>query len=119
MKKHRGEILKEVFEDQGVNISKVAKKIGVDRATVYRHFADRQLSIDYIVKYGQAIDYDFSKYFPELLQVVQDPSIDFEKKAPKTYSELERDVNYWKDKYIDLLEQYNRLISDKLFQLTK
>lgn len=119
MSKHRGEILKEVFERQGVTISKVAKKVGVDRATVYRHFLDEDLSIDYIVKYGQAIDFDFSKYFPELLQVVQEPGNQYETRAPKTYGELERDVEYWKDKYIDLLEQYNKLIRDKLFEKQK
>lgn len=119
MSKKRGEILKQVFEEEGVNVSKIAKKIGVDRATVYRHFLDDNLSIDYIIKYGQALDYDFSKYFPELLQVVQDPNNPYEKKAPKTYAELERDVEYWKDKYIDLLEQYNKLISNKLFEIAK
>lgn len=116
MIKKRGEILKKVFDSEGVNVTKTAKKMNIDRATIYRHFADDDLSLDYILKYGKAIDYDFSKYFPELLQIVQDPSTET-KKSPKTYADLERDVEYWKDKYIQLLEQYNQIISSKLFDL--
>lgn len=115
MSKNRGEILKQVFDEEGVNISRVAKKMSIDRATIYRHFVDKDLSIDYIIKYGHAIDYDFSKYFPELLQIVQDPETVYEKRAPKSYADLLADVEYWKDKYIDLLEQHNRLIKERLF----
>lgn len=117
MNKKRGEILKKVFDSEGVNVTKTAKKMNIDRATIYRHFADDDLSLDYILKYGKAIDYDFSKYFPELLQIVQDPSTE-PKKSLKTYADLERDVEYWKDKYIQLLEQYNQIISSKLFDLS-
>lgn len=118
MIKHRGELLKQVFDKELVNISKTAKKMKIDRATIYRHFADAELSLDYILKYGEAIDYDFSKEFPELLQIIQDPNTVYQKKAPKTYGELEKEVDYWKDKYIQLLEQYNLVISNKLYELT-
>ncbi len=116
MIKSRGEILKKVFESEGINVSKTAKKMNIDRATIYRHFSDSDLSLDYIIKYGRAIDFDFSKYFPELLQIVQEPET--QKKSPKTYADLEHEVEYWKDKYIQLLEQYNQIISSKLFELT-
>lgn len=112
MAKHRGEILKRVLYELNLKVASVARKMGIDRGTVYRHFEDPNLSIDYIIKYGKALNYDFSKYFPELLNIAKESTIDFEIKA-KTSSELERELQFWKDKYIQLLEQYNELLLGK------
>lgn len=112
MSKHRGEILKIVMHELNLKVASVARKMDIDRGTIYRHFDDPNLSIDYLVKYGKAMNYDFSKYFPELLNVVQESAIEYNYQ-PKTYSELEKELQVWKDKYIQLLEQYNELLLDK------
>lgn len=112
MSKHRGEILKIVMHELNLKVASVARKMDIDRGTVYRHFDDANLSIDYLVKYGKAMNYDFSKYFPELLNVVQEEVVEYNKQ-PKTFSDLEKELQIWKDKYIQLLEQYNELLLEK------
>lgn len=112
MKSHRGEILKCIIKETNNKVSSVARKMNIDRGTVYRHFDDPNLSIDYLVKYGKAMNYDFSKYFPELLNIVQESAIEYNYQA-KTYSELDKELQVWKDKYIQLLEQYNELLLEK------
>lgn len=112
MSKHRGEILKIVMHELNLKVASVARKMDIDRGTVYRHFDDANLSIDYLVKYGKAMNYDFSKYFPELLNVVQEEVVEYSKQ-PKTFSDLEKELQMWKDKYIQLLEQYNELLLEK------
>src|SRR5690606_27012512 len=97
------------IHDLNFKVAAVARKMNIDRGTVYRHFDDQDLSIDYIIRYGKVLDYDFSKYFPEILNVIQEPSIEY-RKEKLTYSELEDEMQRWKDKYIQLLEQYNELL---------
>lgn len=109
MLKHRGEILKKVFDELNLKVATVARKVGIDRGTVYRHFDERDLSIDYIVKYGKAMNYDFSKYFPEILNITREPIEEY-KKDKLSYAELEAEMFKWKDKYIELLEKYNELL---------
>ena len=112
MRSHRGEILKSIFKANKFNVTSIARKMNVDRGTVYRHFDDANLSIDYLIKYGKAMNYDFSKYFPELLNIVKE-DLDQYDKQQKTYSDLEKQLQIWKDKYIQLLEQYNELLLEK------
>jgi len=108
MLKHRGEILAKVIRDKKVKIAPLAKRMGIDRGTVYRHMEDPELSLDYIAQYGKALDYDFSKDFPELLYVLKEPPAEYG--SAKSYNELRDAAEYWKDKYIDILEKYNALL---------
>lgn len=112
MKSHRGEILKCIIKETNNKVSSVARKMNIDRGTVYRHFDDPNLSIDYLLKYRKAMNYDFSKYFPELLNIVQEQVIEYNKQS-KTFSDLEKELQIWKDKYIQLLELYNELLLEK------
>jgi len=109
---HRGEILEKIFKDTGLKVTPIARKMGIDRGTIYRHFNEADLSIDYIVKYGKAMKIDMQKYFPEVVDIVsnEDGHLLFEKPS---YAELENAVNHWKDKYIQLLERYNDLLLEK------
>ncbi len=113
MLKHRGEILKKVIDDLNVKISHVARKMNLDRGTVYRHMQDPNLPFDYIVRYGEALGFDFSTYFPELLGVLRE-SPSSHQASPKSYDEWKSEAEYWKDKYIDLLEKYNALLLNGL-----
>lgn len=112
MLKHRGEILKKVITEQGVKISQIARKLNINRGTVYRHMDDPDLSIEHIMKYGEALGVDFSDYFPEMIYIVKDTPKRYGE--TKSYDELKRDAEYWKDKYIDLLEKYNALMAAHL-----
>lgn len=66
-----------------------------------------KLKPDIIHRLGRVIDHDFSVEFPDLFT----PE-DF-KAAPKGMAalEVEDEIDVWKEKYIDLLERYNFLLS--------
>lgn len=113
MTQHMGEILHKVFKDTGLKVAPVARKMGIDRGTVYRHFDERELSLDYIARYGKAMGVDMRKYFPQIADIANEELTQYISSKP-SYQELERTVDYWKDKYIKLLEQYNELLLDKI-----
>lgn len=110
---HKGEILEKVISKKNPNKTDVGRIMGYDRATIYRHYKDPDLEDGIILKYGKAFKYDFSKEFPHLTQYVnllQEPLADYK---PFTISEALKEIDYWKDKYIDLLEKYNQVLLNK------
>ena len=111
--KHSGEILKKIVDGSGVPISRIAKQLGVDRSTIYRTFDKTEIPLEFILKIGKIINKDMSVFFPEVLQAVQEAPTNYS--SPKSYSELQDEAKYWKDKYIDVLEKYNKLLNDQLF----
>jgi len=105
---HRGEILAKIFKDNGLKVTPIARKMGIDRGTIYRHFDDDNLSVDYILRYGKATKVDMKKYYPDLINIAIDEEVEFLEKP--SYEELEISLSQCKDKYIDLLERYNNLL---------
>lgn len=112
MLKHSGEILKKLIDEGDVPISRIAKQLNVDRSTIYRSYEKATLSIEFLLKIGKAINKDMSVYFPEVIQAIQEPPVNYN--APKSYSELLNESKYWQDKYIDILEKYNKLLNEQL-----
>ncbi|QNL52490.1 helix-turn-helix transcriptional regulator [Olivibacter sp. SDN3] len=116
MNKHYGEIVEKVVRRNGYSISELARLANVNRRSIYNWFGQQKLKPEIIYKVGCALKYDFSSEFPELFS-----SEDFQKafinsKPVPTdglINEIER-INYWKDKYVDLLEEYNQLLSGRI-----
>ncbi len=111
---HKGEILKNAVLKRVNNITALAKQVGYDRASLYRHFADDNLDDGIILKYAQALKYNFNYEFPELTQftnVLQEPITEYK---PMTVSEALKESDYWRGKYIDLLEKHNQMLNDRL-----
>ncbi|QNL51697.1 hypothetical protein H8S90_09045 [Olivibacter sp. SDN3] len=112
MDKHYGEIIEKVMRRNGYSISEAARTMKVNRRSVYNWFDQPKLKDNLIFKIGCALRYDFSKEFPELFTTE-----DFQKafsntqvKRTNVVDELEK-TNYWKDKYISLLEKYNAMLT--------
>jgi hypothetical protein len=98
---HKGQVIKEAVKESGVNITQLAIKLGKSRQWVYNVFGSPQVSVDAILEIGKAIHHDFSIDFKQLktYNTQTDPGI------------LEEDnLEYWKQKYILLLEEYNQLL---------
>lgn len=65
------------------------------------------------------MDYDFSSEFPGLFE-----DLHLEKHNPKesfessqiSREDLIQKIEYWKDKYIAVLERYNKLLNERLDQ---
>ena len=97
---HRGEIIKEAVYKSGFPITELAKRMKKSRRWVYLLFENPLVSIDTILEIGSIIHYDFS----EEIEVLR-PNILNE--AISLYSKEE---DYWKNKYLKLLEEYNELL---------
>lgn len=109
--RHDGNVLRKLIGDVGVPISRIAKELDVDRSTIYRMFDKADISIEFLLKIGKVINKDMSIFFPEIIQTIQESTIDYS--SLKSYSELLDESNYWKDKYIDVLEKYNNLLNEQ------
>lgn len=116
MLNNRGEILKKIIDESQsrINIADLAKKIGYDRTTVYQHFKKHDLDYGIILKYGKVLKHDFSIEFPELLEYtsnVEEPLADY---TPVTVADALKQIDFWKSKYIQLLEKHNEMIIAQL-----
>jgi transcriptional regulator with XRE-family HTH domain len=121
MTKHYGQILERAIRRNGNSISDVARLLNINRRSVYNWFNQAQLRPEIIYKIGNVINYDFSVDLPHLFT----PE-DFAQKPRLTVNnqgKLMEDTNSysWQQKYIDLLEKYNSLLSEIVVsdQLTK
>jgi len=66
-----------------------------------------------LLKYGKAINYDFSQDIPGMEeQVAEEPVVDY-MKEPETLEEAKQQVNYWKYKYYTTLDKYIEAIEKK------
>ena len=109
MKNHSGLIVEKAVRRSGISITELARRLKVDRKSIYNWFHQENLNLEIIARIGYCMNYDFSKDFPdcsfdELLDIYREP-------IPVSIENL----SYWKTKYVDLLEKYNNLLSSKIF----
>ena len=113
---HHGQTLEKIIRRNGHSISNIAREINVNRRSVYNWFTQRRLKTEIILNVGKVIDYDFSGDFPELFKPVifrrlmSDDTIGAEGQFRDSF---DKDL-IWKDKYLDLLERYNFLLSKQM-----
>jgi transcriptional regulator with XRE-family HTH domain len=102
---HMGETLEMIIRRRGWNISELAKNIGADRRSFYYWFKQSEIKESVLQRISQVVDYDLSKDFPN-----------FSTNSPELekFSEIvqTQPKTYWKDKYVDLLEQYSELLTN-------
>ncbi len=104
---HKGKILEKAVRESGIPLTKLTKRINKSRRWIYNAFENPNLSIEYIIQIGDIIHYDFSESLVELKK--------FKSSALKVHITGEQDYpEYWKDKYLELLEKYNNILEGKL-----
>jgi predicted transcriptional regulator len=103
---HRGEIIKEAIYQSGYSITKLAERLGKSRRWVYLQFENSNVSLDLILQIGEIIHHDFSDNIKELKN-----SVTTFQEPPIVYGNSE-DAEYWKNKYLKLLEEYTELLKD-------
>jgi predicted DNA-binding transcriptional regulator AlpA len=113
---HRGEVLNAVVKRSNYTISQVVKKTGYSRASFYNHIQNKDLPFEILERYGNAVGYDFSEEFPEMVRYVafKEPDAEYD-----TIDLLKKDRDRWRYKYYDLLERYNIFIEEKLEKAEK
>ncbi|QNL52042.1 helix-turn-helix transcriptional regulator [Olivibacter sp. SDN3] len=115
--KHYGQAIERIIRRNGYSISELARLTNVNRRSIYNWFNQRNLKPEIIFRIGCALKHDFSEEFPELFS-----EDDFEKvlgtsKDSGNSEEQPLEENssaYWKDKYIRILEEYNRLLVNQI-----
>jgi hypothetical protein len=113
MKPDRGRILAIAVEATGLNKEEVAIKAGYSRSAYYKHIENPNLDYHILMAYGKAIKHDFTIELPGMPKyLVNDPEENYGK--PASLEEAIRQIDIWKDKYVELLEKYNRLIEDRM-----
>ncbi|WP_316808012.1 hypothetical protein [Pedobacter agri] len=108
-----GQVLERVVRQDRMGISELSRKLSVSRRTIYNWFDQKSLSPEIIWKVGAVIGHDFSVELPETftkhgnrLHEVFDAYQRNDSNKADTNS-----VYFWMNKYIQLLEKYNELLS--------
>jgi len=112
MESNAGQIVERVVRRNKVSISELARRLQVNRRSVYNWFDQKTLKIDIICKIGHVLNHDFSVDFPEAfgergfgaMENLIESVNSTEHKHPNS-------VHYWMVKYISLLEKYNDLLA--------
>lgn len=101
---HRGEIVERAIRQSGYPISSIAKKLGRSRRWMYLMFDNTQVDLETVMSIGNIIHHDFSDEIKELGSMNNHSFEDPE----NPYSNQSKE--YWKNKYLKLLEDYNELL---------
>lgn len=110
-----GQVIEHVVRKDHMGITELSRKLHVSRRTIYNWFDQESLNFDIICKIGNVINHDFSQEFPDDFARIRD-----EERAKKnalmeaegnSQPNFSTSVNYWMNKYIQLLEKYNELLS--------
>lgn len=104
--KHEGQIIKKAIAENGLPITVLTKKLGKSRGWFYNIFNSASVSIDKIIQIGTAINYDFSSDISKLKKnysTVEEP-------REKYVSAKEEKL--WKEKYLTLLEEHNKVLKE-------
>lgn len=102
---HRGEIIRKIIYNSGYTVTEIAQSLGKSRRWMYLMFENSNVSLDIVLQIGKIIHYDFSDEIKELnnsLKTIEKVSLDYDKNE-----------EYWKNKYLKLLEEYNELLKIK------
>jgi predicted transcriptional regulator len=102
---HKGEIIKKAVIESGYSITRLADKLGKSRRTVYNIFEKQQVPMDLIIEIGRIISHDFRKEIKDMKDYGSGILRSEEREA--IYA-----AEYWKDKYYQLLESHNELLSE-------
>lgn len=100
---HRGELLKKAVESSEIKITVLVKRMGISRGTYYNHVENPNLSFEKLAQYGKILNHDFREDLPEMKNYVLEES-DVQNKSPKNMKEALLQIDYWRTKYIKLLE---------------
>lgn len=121
MDKHYGHIIERIIRRNGYSISELARLTNVNRRSIYNWFNQKNLKPEIIFRIGCALKHDFSEEFPELFNEEDFQKVITPTKSSEDDSQASPEVSssYWKDKYIKILEEYNRLLVNQVKQEPK
>lgn len=103
---HRGNILEKAVKESKFKITDLARRMGVDRTTLYNWFNTPNLPYETLIQIGKIIQHNFNKDFAYSTEFQQAQEV---AEAAESYS---KPIDY-KEKYFKLLEEQNSLLKTK------
>jgi len=97
---YTGDMFEKAVRRSGISLTVLARKLRVNRRTLYNWFRKDTISIDIIYRAAKVLGPDLFHHFPGLEQSVP-------KRSAAARAE---DAEYWKMKYTELLEKYTELL---------
>jgi hypothetical protein len=108
---HHGQLLEEAVKACRLKKEEVAAKAGYQRASYYKHIKEPDLPYHILAAYGKAIKYDFTELLPEMPKyIIEEPEGTYTSQLSQ--EEARKQIDYWRSKYIDLLEKFNKLVME-------
>ena len=111
MIQHKVELVEKYVRESGFSVTKLAQRMGKSRRWLYHIFEKPNVPMDYILEIGKIIHHDFSGEIKELKIYKESVTVQkMEDHDLKLISESEK-AEYWKNKYLALLEKYNEALT--------
>ncbi|MBM3184858.1 MAG: hypothetical protein FJZ67_01030 [Bacteroidetes bacterium] len=107
---HKGEILEKAVRESGMPLTKLTQRLNKSRRWIYNAFENPNVSIDYILEISKIIHHDFSEDIVELKKYRTMAAFMHLENVSETDNNEKQGQDYWKDKYLKLLEKYNQLL---------
>ncbi len=104
---HRGELLEAAIRYSGIPVTRIVKNLNRSRRWLYNQFSRPDVPLDVMLEIGKIIRHDFSTEIQDLRSDHRTRSI-LAEGLEVGYGE--QSVQFWKDKYLKLLEEYNDLL---------
>jgi AcrR family transcriptional regulator len=103
---HMGRLLEKVIRKKGINISELAAALNVTRTTIYNWFKKEVIDEVTMERISSVISYDIHSSDKTKATIIRAPIVE-----PSLQEE--KDDEYWRNKYVDLLERYAKLLEKK------
>ena len=110
---HRGEIVEQAVRQSGYSLTKLTQRLGKSRRWIYHAFENPILSIEVILEIGKIIHHDFSDEIIDLKRYSTKIAEPLTSLQNQTENSITTQNDYWKNKYLLLLEKYNALLEKK------
>jgi predicted transcriptional regulator len=107
---HKGEIIEKAVRKSGFSITALAKRMGKSRRWVYQIFESQVVPVDYIFSIGKIIHHDFTEDIVELKNYQVNVRKQIMDDTQQPFGSDKDKVDYWKNKYLAVLEKYNDLL---------
>jgi hypothetical protein len=107
---HKGQILEKAVRESGMPLTKLTKRLNKSRRWIYNAFENPNVSIDYILEIGKIIHHDFSEDIAELKKYRTMATFMHLENVSEIDNNDKQGQDYWKNKYLKLLEKYNQLL---------
>ena len=115
---HKGQIIEKAVRTSGFSVTELAKRLKKSRRYVYNVFEKQDVSTDVLVQIGKIIHYDFSIDLKDLMPLRYDLNGN-SFSGGDNHKSGNGNAEFWKNKYLDVLEKYNSLLAEKVEVLKK